>query len=208
MKIIIYLFFLLYVFIGFKNYIFRSLLYVLGFKIDLDSFKNLPSKLILIGNHTSMYDFFISTAIYFSYFHKDYTNYVLMKDQFEYYTSILFHFFDKKLKIISVNKNKSGLTKQLIEELKFKNNYILFIAPEGTRKYTESIKSGYWILSKELNVDVSFVGINFQNKTLTLEPPREVNYNWELEKKIYESIAEKYLPLFPEKCVFTKNKII
>ena len=208
MKILIYLFFLLYVFIGFKNYIFRSLLYVLGFKIDLDSFKNLPSKLILIGNHTSMYDFFISTAIYFSYFHKDYTNYVLMKDQFEYYTSILFYFFDKKLKIISVNKKKSGLTKQLIEELKFKNNYILFIAPEGTRKYTESIKSGYWILSKELNVDVSFVGIDFQNKTLTLEPPREVNYNWELEKKIYESTAEKYLPLFPEKCVFTKNKII
>ena len=208
MKFILYLLFFIYLLIEFKNYIFRSLLYVLGFKIDLDSFKDLPSKLILIGNHTSIYDFFISTAIYFSYFHKDYTNYVLMKDSFEFYTSPLFHCIDKKLKIIGVNKNKKGLTQQLIEELKFKDNYILFIAPEGTRKYTDSIKSGYWILSKELNVDVSFVGIDFQKKTLTLEKPRKVNFNWDLEKKIYEKEAKKYLPLFPEKCLFTKDKSI
>ena len=202
MKFILYLLFFIYLLIEFKNYIFRSLLYVLGFKIDLDSFKDLPSKLILIGNHTSIYDFFISTAIYFSYFHQDYTNYVLMKDSFEFYTSPLFHYIDKKLKIISVNKNKKGLTQQLVEELKFKDNYILFIAPEGTRKYTDSIKSGYWVLSKELDIDIVFIGIDFYKKTFELEKPRKASFLWEQEKELFKKSAIKYQPLFPENCAY------
>lgn len=66
------------------------------------------------------------------------------------------------IKLISVDKNKNNsITKNLSEKLKDENNYIIFIAPEGTRKCVENIKSGYWYISKSLNAYIAYLGIDF-----------------------------------------------
>lgn len=203
---------------NFKNFddlsscFFKKILYYLDFKCDLIDIHELPSKLIIIGSHTSIYDFFIGTIFYYAYLHEKYDTYVLMKKEFEKICSPLLVFFDKKFKLISVNSTKKienhvslGLTDTICNSLKEKNNYILYIAPEGTRKCTDKLRSGYWNISKTLNVDVMYLGINFSSKKIFLEKPREVEDSWDDEKIIFINSCKKYIPMYPERCYWTKD---
>lgn len=200
--------FIIYLFYEFNPFFYRLILKCIGFQIDPNIFKDLPNEFIFIGTHTSMVDFFIGTFIYYGYLHKKYSNHILMKDEFEKYSSSFFTNFDNKLKIIPVEKEKKGLTQKIINKLQHHSHYLLFISPEGTRKYTENLKSGYWAISKELDINVVFIGIDFYHKTLKLEKPRKVSPLWEEEKKIFKESAKKYQPLFPENCAFFHTSLL
>lgn len=199
----IILFILILVIYEYNHILHQTILSLLGFKINMESFTNLPSQIIFIGAHTSVYDFFIGSLLYYGYFHKKYNNYILMKEDFEKYTSSIFYHFDSKLKFIPVHKEKKGLIRKIVDELRFKDNYVLFISPEGTRKRTETIKTGYWTLANELNIDVVYVGIDFFKKTIVFEEPRKVEKYWENEKEKFIISTKKYSPLFPENCSFS-----
>ena len=140
-----YLLFILLFFFVYQNnkYIYRGLLWLLGFNIDTKSIENMPSKTIIISTHTSVHDFLIGIFVYYGYMHNKYDNYVLMKKSFEKYTNPFFYLIDKKLKLIKVEKEKSGLINKIIDQIQYKDNYILYVSPEGTRSYIENIKSGY-----------------------------------------------------------------
>ncbi len=203
-----YLLFILLFFVYQNNkYIYRSLLWLLGFDIDTKSIENMPSKTIIIGTHTSVHDFLIGIFVYYGYMHNRFDNYILMKKSFEKYTNPFFYLIDKKLKLIKVEKEKSGLINKIIDQIQYKDNYVLYVSPEGTRSYIENIKSGYWTLSKEMNVDVCFFGIDFYKKTIKFEEPRKVEKYWEDEISKFKESASKYAPLFPENCHFFNKKI-
>lgn len=204
-----YLLLFLFSFFVYQNnkYIYRCLLWILGFKIDLESIDDLPSKIIIISTHTSVHDFLIGIFIYYGYMHNRYDNYVLMKKSFEKYTNPFFYLIDKKLKLIKVEKEKSGLINKIIDQIQYKDEYILYISPEGTRGYTETIRSGYHTLSKEMNVDICFFGIDFYEKTIIFEKSRKCENFWVDEIDKFKESACKYAPLFPENCHFFNKKI-
>ena len=204
MKYFIYIFFLFLIYQN-NKYIYRSLLYLLGFKIDLNSIQKLPSKIILISTHTSIYDFFIGLLIYYGYMHERYDNYILMKKEYEKFTNPLFHFVDRKLQLIKVEKDKNGVIDKVLTQIRYKDNYMLYLAPEGTRAHTDKLKSGYWVIAKELNMDVSFIGVDFYKKKLVFEESRKVEKYWEDEKVKFKESAIKYAPLFAENCYFYNN---
>jgi 1-acyl-sn-glycerol-3-phosphate acyltransferase len=194
------------------SFVFKQILKYLSYEIESYDETLLPSKLIIISSHTSIYDFIIGTFVYYAYLHEKYDTYVLMKKEFEKICSPLLVFFDKKFKLISVNSTKKienhvslGLTDTICNSLKEKNNYILYIAPEGTRKCTDKLRSGYWNISKILNVDVMYLGINFSSKKIFLEKPREVEDSWDDEKIIFINSCKKYIPMYPERCYWTKD---
>lgn len=197
--------FIYFLFYNYSSHIFNFILYMYGFKIDKKNCKNLPSKLILISSHTSMYDFFIGMAINYAIFHKNHTNYVLMKKVFADMCNPFLPFIDKKFKLIEVNSNKKGITQNLIENLKSKNNYIIYLSPEGTRKINKELRKGYWALSNELDIKVMYIGIDFSKKYIFFEKPRYVDMEWENEKKNFVESCKKYLPLYPERCYWTKD---
>ena len=59
---------------------------------------------------------------------------------------------DNRIKLISVDVKNSGLTDQICDRLSNENNYLLFIAPEGTRSCIDKLRSGYWNISKKLRM--------------------------------------------------------
>ena len=59
----------------FISYIFKSLLSYLDYKVSPFILDDLPSKIIIIGSHTSIYDFFIGTIFYYAYLHEKYDTY-------------------------------------------------------------------------------------------------------------------------------------
>ena len=112
---------------------------------------------------------------------------------------------DKKIKFISVDNKKNVLTNKIYEQLKNENNYILFIAPEGTRKCTECIKTGYWKIAKKLQIDIAYLGIDFITKDIILEKSRKPFNKWEEEEDYFITNCKKYIPLYPERCFWTRN---
>lgn len=197
-------------------YIFRTILEYAGYNIELLPEDKLPSKMIIISSHTSIYDFFIGIIFYYGYLHKNYDTYVLMKKQFEVICTPIVMFFDKRFKLISIsNKNiepsntynvKKGITQQICNKLRNKeDNYIIYIAPEGTRRCIETLKSGYWHIAKELDINIMYLGVDFSTKTIVMENPRKALLTWEDEQNEFIKCAKKYTPMYPEKCFWTKD---
>jgi len=193
------------------SFVFQQILKYLKYEIQSYDETLLPSKLIIVNSHTSIYDFIIGTLVYYAYLHEKYDTYVLMKKEFEKICSPLLVFFDK-IKLISVNSTKKienytalGLTDTICNSLKEKDNYILYVAPEGTRKCTDKLRSGYWNISKTLNINVMYLGIDFSSKKIVLETPRKVEDSWDDEKIIFIESCKKYIPMYPERCYWTKD---
>lgn len=189
----------------FISILFTKILNFLGYKYEELNLDNLPSKLIIIGSHTSLYDFFIGLFYYYAVLHIKYDTYILMKKEFEVIATPLLTYFDPSFKLISVDSKKKGLTYQIIDNLKDKDNYTLFIAPEGTRKLTNSLRSGYWNIAKELNVSVVYLGIDFSSKNIVFENCRNVKDSWGDEQLEFIDSCKKYTPLYPERCYWTKD---
>ena len=187
------------------KYISKKILYITGFKYDIPDLNKLPSKIIMVGSHTSIYDFFIGLFYYYTVLHDKYDSYILMKKEFEIFCTPILMYIDKKFKLISVVPKKQGLTNIISNTLSNKNNFILFISPEGTRRCTTDIKSGYWHIAKNNNIDIVYIGIDFSNKTINLENPRKIKDNWENEKDEFIYSCKKYIPLYPERCYWTRN---
>jgi hypothetical protein len=135
-----------------------------------------------------------------------------MKNTFEQMCRPLLQSFDKKFKIISVNSSSrntshksEGLTEQICNQLKDKDNYIIFISPEGTRKCTNKLRTGYWYIAKNLNINIIYLGIDYQSKEINMEKCRKPFETWEEEEDYFIKTCVKYTPLYPERCYWTKN---
>ena len=191
----------------FISYIFKNILLFLNYEIDKFDINELPSKFIMISSHTSIYDFIIGTLFYYGYLHSNYSVNVVMKKEFESFTRPILKLFDKKFQLISIDTKKKnlGVTEQITNNLRNKNNYILFLAPEGTRKCNDKIRSGYWYISKNLEIDIVYIGIDFSLKSITLEKERKPKDNWEEEQDEFIRCCKKYIPLYPERCYWTRN---
>jgi 1-acyl-sn-glycerol-3-phosphate acyltransferase len=188
-----------------NSYISKYILSKIGYTIDENSFKNLPSKLVIISSHTSIYDFFLGILIYNAYLKQDFDIYTFMKKEFEIITSPILKILNNKFKLISVNSNSNGLVTNTYHKFKNLDNYIIYIAPEGTRKCSSKLKSGYWNISKILNIDIAYIGMDFSLKNIVLEKPRTPENDWEKEKELFIKSCNKYIPLYPERCYWLKD---
>jgi hypothetical protein len=125
-------------------------------------------------------DFLIGVMFYYAIFHEKYSTYVFMKNSFEIICKPILIFFDKKFKLISIDTDKkkiydkNGITTQICNKLKNEDNYVIFISPEGTRKCTEKLRSGYWYIAKNLDLDILYLGIDYSSKEITTEEYRKI----------------------------------
>ena len=70
---------------------------------------------------------------------------------------------------IPVWRTKStGVTRQVIDQLKAKDNFILYLTVEGEMKSNETIKSGFHYIGKELNATVVPTKIDYKNRMFEL----------------------------------------
>lgn len=70
---------------------------------------------------------------------------------------------------IPVWRTKStGVTRQVIDQLKTKDNFILYLTVEGEMKSNETIKSGFYYIGKELNATVVPTKIDYKNRMFEL----------------------------------------
>lgn len=190
----------------FLTYISLIILNVLGFKINIDSLKNVPKKSVIVMSHTSIYDFIFCSMVYHAFFKNKINIYFMIKEEFGNPAKEICKRFFQYTHIIPINNEISSsqnVVKQVVDELKDKENYALCIAPEGTRKKVERIRSGFYYISKELKVPVVYCGIDFSRKIINFEKGRKMGENVNEEKNWFIEMCRKYTPLYPENCYYT-----
>lgn len=192
----------------FLSYISLIVLNLLGFKVNIDSLKNVPKRSVIVMSHTSIYDFIFCSMVYHAFFKNKIPIYFMIKEEFGIPAKKVCSQFFPYTHVIPINNesvSSQNVVNQVVEELKNKDNYALCIAPEGTRKSVSRIRSGFYYISKELKVPVVYCGIDFSRKIIQFEAPRRMGININDEKDWFIEMCRKYIPLYPEHCYYTNN---
>ena len=89
-----------------------------------------------------------------------------------------FGFIFRALGGYPVNRTKSNnLVQQVAELFKTEEQFVLALAPEGTRKKVETIKTGFYHIAETANVPILPVGFDFSKKEVILTKPYYVQGN-------------------------------
>ena len=105
-----------------------------------------------------------------------------------------FGLIQKKIMInfggIPVWRTKStGVTQQVIEELKKKDKFILYLTVEGLMHTNKTIKSGFYYIGKELDAIIVPTKIDYKNRRFELMEELELTDSVEKDK---DALMERY----------------
>lgn len=77
---------------------------------------------------------------------------------------------------VSVDRSqRSRMTDQIAEKIQAADLFGLCIAPEGTRSYTEKIKTGFYYIAKQAGIPLILCKIDYATKTLDFSPPKDIS---------------------------------
>ena len=91
------------------------------------------------------------------------TGHIMVKKEWFFWPMSLFL---KALGGIPVNRGASqGVVEQMVELFNTRNEFLLAIVPEGTRKKVPTIKTGFWHIAKAAKVSIICWYLDNENKT-------------------------------------------
>lgn len=80
---------------------------------------------------------------------------------------------------------KSNTVEQVAEACRKSERFILAIAPEGTRKRVDSLKTGFWHMAKAAGIPIVLAGLDYKNKAVVFSEPFHPQNEAEDFKRIY-----------------------
>lgn len=123
--------------------------------------------ILVVGPHTSWRDFFIGLCL-----RSDLEMFgmkFLAKSNLFFWP---FSIFLKGIGAISVKRgDSSGIVNLLVKDFDSKERFILALAPEGTRARVQSLKSGYYNISKASGLPIICLGMDFKRKIISISEP-------------------------------------
>lgn len=147
------------------------LLSLLAFKIFGWSIKgNFPGDLkkyvVAVGPHTSNWDFLVGLAA---------RSILRMKDTKFLGKDALFRppygWLFRALGGYPVDRtHKHDMVEQVAKLINSHDRFVLAIAPEGTRKKVEKLKTGFYYIAKAANIPIFPVGFDFSSRVVIIGP--------------------------------------
>ena len=138
----------------------RSLYFLMGWRLEpLPSY--FSSKHVIIGfPHTSNMD---AIRAFTGFWIIRRTGHIMVKKEWFFWPASLFL---KALGSIPVNRGASqGVVEQMVEIFNTRNEFLLAIVPEGTRKKVPTIKTGFWHIARAAKVSIICWYLDNENKT-------------------------------------------
>lgn len=95
-----------------------------------------------------------------------------------------------------VNRSKnSDMVQQVVDIFNNHEEFILGLAPEGTRKKVDKLRTGFYYIAKKANVSIVPCGFDYAKKTIVVGEPFYPTDNFEADinflLKFYRSITGK-----------------
>lgn len=149
-----------------------------------------PKFILAVAPHTSNWDFFVGIAVMFA---------LNLKVSFLGKASIFrwpIKSFLTAIGGIGVDRSHShGVVGQIVDEFQNKEQFVLGLAPEGTRSKTVEWRTGFLHIAKQANVPVVPVSFDFIKKEIRFHPIVVITGNIDQEliafKQIFSHVCAK-----------------
>ncbi len=171
----------------------KFLLKLAGWKIDEYVPTGIEKCVVVMGPHTSNWDFIIGRITFANYGVN--AKFLIKKELFFFPLGIIF----KRLGGIPVdrktNNNITDFAVKLFEENK--SLYLVF-TPEGTRKYNDRWKKGFYYIAQKANVPIYIAYIDYSTKKGGFERIFEPTGDVDADIREIKQVLSKYKGKFPE----------
>ena len=169
------------------------LLKILGWKISVN-LDDLPRKAVLIqAPHTSAWDFVYGRLGLLSKKVKIRT--MIKKESFYFPMGYLL----KALGAFPIDRGNSQKSiKHVANLFNKKEDFILLIAPEGTRKLNKRWKKGFYFVAEKANVPILLGYLCYKKKIAGIGPAIMPTGDYEEDMKIIEAFYHDKVAKFPE----------
>ncbi|NUM31792.1 MAG: lysophospholipid acyltransferase family protein [Bacteroidetes bacterium] len=166
---------------------------ILGWKISGKK-PTLKKYVIIVAPHTSNWDFMIGLWARSSLRLKSW--FIGKKELFIFPFGYLF----RCLGGYPVDRSKgSNVVSKIVEIFNTKNDFVLAISPEGTRKYTAQWKTGFYTIATLAKVPIVMAAIDFSSKTLIIAEPFYPTENLDDDLIKIKTFFKQYKGKYPEK---------
>jgi len=137
---------------------------LLGWKM-VGVFPTLPKYIVAVVPHTSWVDFFLGILV--RSISGESINFVGKKELFTPLTS----WFFKALGGAPIDRTGSqGSVSSMATVFNAHKKFRIALAPEGTRKKVETLRTGYYHLAKLLQIPIVPVAFDYENKQVVIHP--------------------------------------
>ena len=173
---------------SFYTFIFFRLM---GWKIEGTFDENVKKCVLMVLPHTSWHDFYI--GIFVRGICDVEINFIAKKELFLFPFGFYFRWMGGEPIDRTGSLNKVDAIVNVFEK---HNEFRFAIAPEGTRKKVNKLRSGFYYIAVKANVPIIPVSFDFKRKTVSIGKPFYPTANYEEDLKIVLKHFE---------CVFGKN---
>jgi hypothetical protein len=67
--------------------------------------------------------------------------------------------------------HQSGFVDQVVDLFNSKDEFIIGLSPEGTRKKVDRLRTGFYYIAKKARVPIVMIGLDFENRQLIFAEP-------------------------------------
>ncbi len=167
--------------------------YILGWKIK-GNIPTLKKLIFIIYPHTSNYDFFIGLGLR----KKIGLKHIKFLGKSELFNPVTGWIF-KKLGGIPVNRHSSSnMIDQVVEMLHNYDEIQITISPEGTRKYTNFWRTGFYYIAQKSELPLVLVGFDYSTRTVIFDEPYYVTDDKEKDLNYFRSFYTNINGFTPE----------
>lgn len=166
---------------------------ILGWEL-VGVFPTLPKYIVAVVPHTSWLDFFIGLLV--RSISRETINFVGKKELFNPLTSWFFRGLGGAPIDRSGNK---GSVESMVAVFKAHDKFRIALAPEGTRKKVEALRTGFYHISKKANVPIVPVSFDYENKKVIVHSNFYTSSDEQKDLKRLET-------LFKGVCGYSKEK--
>jgi 1-acyl-sn-glycerol-3-phosphate acyltransferase len=170
----------------------RLVLALLGWRL-VGTIPNQKKMILCVAPHTSNWDFVLGIATYLAL--------GLKANWFGKHTIFRWPFgwLLRSLGGIPVQRrNKHGFVGQMVEQFHQRDHLVFALAPEGTRKPTETFKTGFYHIGLGANVPLVPVGMDYRKKSLVFGPALMPTGDYEGQCREMMSFFRAVVPRKPD----------
>ena len=137
-----------------------------GWKVKGDVPRHLKKYIIAVAPHTSNWDFLLGLAV--RSIQRFPSNFLGKKELF----SPPFGWLFRKLGGYPVDRSKhTHLVDQVVQLIKENDQFVVAIAPEGTRKNVTKWKTGFYHMAYKGGIPIVFASFDYPSKTVEFSAP-------------------------------------
>lgn len=149
------------------RYLYHLYFKLFGWKFDGKIPHHLPKFIIIVAPHTSNSDFFLGIMVR-SLLRLKNAKYLGKSSLFKPPFGFIFSWLGG----YPVDRSKfNNLVEAVADIFNSKDKFIIALAPEGTRKKVEKLKTGFYHIAKKAQVPIVAIGFDYGSKTIHIMDP-------------------------------------